>query len=158
MTRPKALTLLALGLVRVLAGLSQHQNPRERTIYIAAVEPKGGTNVAQEPFPKGEMPKGGGYVLKKPDDKGRWEISTYKWDPGTMVVNEGDTVTFEIVGINGDEHPFTLEGYWISNTVKRGEITRVTFKADKAGIFKFICRKHAPSMQADFVVLAKAPK
>ena len=42
--------------------------------------------------------------------------------------------------------------------MKRGEITRITFKADKAGIFKFICRKHAPSMQADFVVLANPPK
>ena len=155
MKRPQALTLLTLGLLAVLPGWTQHQAARQRTIYIAAVEPKGGANVSQEAFPKAEVPAGGGYVLKKPDDKGRWEISTYKWDPGTMVVNEGDTVTMEFVGINGDEHPFTLEGYWISNTVKRGEITRITFKADKAGIFKLICRKHTPSMQADLVVLAK---
>jgi len=30
----------------------------------------------------------------------------------------------------------------------------VSFTADKAGIFKIICRKHAPTMQADLVVLA----
>lgn len=158
MKLPKAATLLALGLALVLPGWSQQKaGPKHRTIYLAAVEAKGGANVAQEPFPSKAPVAGGGYILKKPDDKGRWEISSYRWDPGTMVVNEGDTVTLEIVGINGDEHPFTIEGYWLTGTVRRGEVTRMTFKADKAGIFKFICRKHAPSMQADFVVLAGKP-
>lgn len=129
------------------------QAPKHRTIYIAAVEPKGGAQVEQEPFPATPLPSGGGYNLKKPDPKGRWEVSTYRWDPGTIVVNQGDKVTLEILGINGDEHPFTIEGYWISDVVRRGQITRVNFTADKAGIFKIICRKHAPAMQADLVVL-----
>lgn len=134
------------------------QAPRHRTIYIAAIEPKGGAHVDQEAFPAQPLPKGGGYVLRKPDEKGRWEVSAYRWDPGTIVVNQGDRVTLEIVGINGDEHPFTIEGYWISDVVHRGRITRVTFMADKAGIFKIICRKHAPAMQADLVVLeARTP-
>jgi len=128
--------------------------PRERTIYIAAVEPKGGVHVDHEPFPASPLPEGGGYLLKKPDDKGRWEISSYRWDPGTIVVNQGDRVTLEIVGINGNEHPFTIEGYWLTGVVRRGQITRLTFTADKAGIFKIICRTHSPSMQADLVVLA----
>jgi plastocyanin len=127
--------------------------PRHRTIYVAAIEPKGGAHVDHEPYPEKALPPGGGYNLKKPDEKGRWEVSTYRWDPGTIVVNQGDRVTLEIVGINGDEHPFTIEGYWISEVVRRGQITRVTFTADKAGIFKVICRKHAPAMQADLVVL-----
>lgn len=127
---------------------------RRRTIYIAALEPKGGASVAQEPFPAASLPGGGGYLLRKPDDKGRWEVSTYRWDPGTIVVNQGDEVTLEIIGINGDDHPFTIEGYWLSGVVRRGHITRVNFVADKPGIFKVICRKHAPSMQADLVVLA----
>lgn len=129
--------------------------PRERTIFIAAIEPKGGAHVDHEPFPATPLPEGGGYALKKPDDKGRWEVSTYRWDPGTIVVNEGDRVTLEIVGINGNEHPFTIEGYWLTGVVRRGQITRLTFTADKVGIFKIICRTHSPSMQADLVVLAK---
>jgi plastocyanin len=128
---------------------------KPRTIYVAAVEMKGGVTVDKEAYPGGALPSGGGYLLKAPDDKSRWEVSTYRWDPGTIVVNEGDTVTLEIVGINGDEHPFTIEGYWVSDVVHRGKLTRVTFVADKPGIFKVICRKHAPSMQADLVVLAK---
>lgn len=129
--------------------------PRQRTIYMAALEPKGGVTVAKEPFPTEALPEGGGYLLRKPDDKGRWEVSTYRWDPGTIVVNQGDTVTLEMVGINGAEHPFTIEGYWLTGNVKRGKVTRLTFVADKAGIFKIICRTHTPSMQADLVVLAR---
>lgn len=147
-------TCLVLLGAATAAPLSAQTKPRQRTIYVAAREPKGGASVAQEPFPSASLPAGGGYVLRKPDDKGRWEVSTYRWDPGTIVVNQGDEVTLEIIGINGDDHPFTIEGYWLSGTVQRGRITRLTFVADKAGIFKIICRKHSPSMQADLVVLA----
>lgn len=129
--------------------------PRQRTIYMAALEPKGGVTVSKEPFPTEALPEGGGYLLRKPDDKGRWEVSTYRWDPGTIVVYQGDTVTLEMVGINGAEHPFTIEGYWLTGNVRRGKVTRLTFVADKAGIFKIICRTHTPSMQADLVVLAR---
>jgi len=128
--------------------------PVERTIYMAAVEPKGGVTVDKEPFPSAALPEGGGYILKEPNADGRWEVETYRWDPGTIVVNQGDIVTLEIVGINGTEHPFTIEGYDLSGVVKRGEITRVTFTADKAGIFKIKCGVHLPSMQAELVVLA----
>lgn len=127
--------------------------PRQRTIYVAAIEPKGGANVAHEPFPSASLPGGGGYHLRAPDANGRWEVSTYRWDPGTIVVNEGDSVTLEIIGINGDDHPFTIEGYWLTGVVRRGQLTRLSFVADKPGIFKIICRKHAPAMQADLVVL-----
>jgi heme/copper-type cytochrome/quinol oxidase subunit 2 len=148
---------LAASLVLSVPGWAQQKlGPKERTIYVAAVELKGGATVDHEAFPPAGLPRGGGYVLKKPDDKGRWEVSTYRWDPGTLVVNQGDRVTLEIVGINGDEHPFTIEGYWISDVVRRGRVTRLSFVADKPGIFKIICRKHAPSMQADLVVL-RAP-
>ncbi len=146
----------AIGLTFALQGWAQNNPPaaaKQRTIYIAAVESKGGATVDKEPYPSASLPSGGGYVLKKPDDKGRWEVSTYRWEPGTIIVNEGEKVTLEIVGINGEEHPFTIEGYWISDVVRRGKITRITFTADKVGIFKIICRTHSPSMQADLVVL-----
>ncbi|NJD87611.1 MAG: hypothetical protein FIB05_06325 [Betaproteobacteria bacterium] len=152
-TRLVALAAAGATAAAMTALAAGPQSPRSRTIYVSAIEPKGGAHVDHEPFPDKPLPPGGGYNLKKPDDKGRWEVSTYRWDPGTIVVNQGDRVTLEIVGINGDEHPFTIEGYWISDVVRRGQITRVTFDADKAGIFKIICRKHAPAMQADLVVL-----
>ena len=154
----KRFLFLGVASALVLLGYGVNNAPAvatvERTIYMAAVEPKGGVTVDSEPFPMEALPGGGGYILKAPDSTGRWEISTYRWEPGTIVVNQGDVVTLEIIGINGKEHPLIIEGYDVSATVKRGQITSVTFTADKAGIFKITCGVHLPSMQADLVVLA----
>lgn len=142
-----ALTLAAC------AGQAASVAPAERTIYMAAVEPKGSTTVEKEPFPSAALPEGGGYALDEPDANGMWVVETYRWAPGTIVVNQGDVVTLEIVGINGKEHPFSIEGYNINDVVKRGQVTRVTFTADKAGTFRILCAVHMPTMQADLVVL-----
>jgi len=128
--------------------------PGKRTIYMAAVEPKGGVTADKEMFPTEAMPEGGGYVLKKPDSTGRWEVSTYRWDPGTVIVNQGDEVTLEIIGINGKEHSIAIEGHDVSGAVKRGHVTRLKFTAGKVGIYKIICASHLPSMQGELVVLA----
>lgn len=157
----RLLLLICIGIVGivVLAACGGSSAPAaapvERTIYMAAVEPKGGTTVDKEPFPAVALPEGGGYILKEPNAEGRWEVETYRWDPGTIVVNQGDIVTLEIIGINGAEHPFVIEGYDVSGTIKRGQVTRVTFTADKAGIFRITCGKHLPTMTADLVVLPK---
>ncbi len=127
----------------------------KRTIVVTAVEPKGGVTIDKEAFPVKPLPEGGGYVLKQPDDKGRWEISTYVWDPRQINVNQGDEVTLEFIGINGAQHPTTIEGYDKTFTLKRGEVNRVSFVADKAGIFKITCATHHPTMVAELIVAAK---
>ena len=68
---------------------------------------------------------------------------------------QGETVTLEIVGINGDEHPATIPGLVQAFMVKRGQITRVTFTAGKPGLYPMICTKHLPNMQGTLVVLPK---
>ncbi|MBI3359998.1 MAG: cupredoxin domain-containing protein [Chloroflexi bacterium] len=151
----RILFLVMVGAL-VLAGCAGQGTavaPTQRAVYMAAIEPKGSTTVDKEPFPAVALPEGGGYALDEPDANGAWVVETYRWDPGTIVVNQGDVVTLEIIGINGKEHPFTIEGYNISDVVKRGQVTRVTFAADKAGIFKIKCSAHQPSVQADLVVL-----
>ena len=125
----------------------------KRIITVVAVEPKGGATVDKEPFPTAALPEGEGYELKPADDKGRWEISTYRWDPNQVIVNQGDEVTLEILGVNGAEHPSVIDGYDISFTVKRGQLTTVTFTADKAGVFVFRCGAHPPSMIGELIVL-----
>ena len=69
-------------------------------------------------------------------------------------MNQGDEVTLEILGVNGAEHPGVIDGYDISFTVKRGQLTTVTFTADKAGVFEFRCGTHQPSMVGELIVLA----
>ena len=129
--------------------------PMVRTIHMAAIEPKGSTTIDKELFPVQALPVGAGYGLKPPDETGKWVVETYRYTPGTVVVNEGDTVILEIVGINGKEHPFHIEGYGVNGVVKRGEVTTVTFLADKPGIFKLLCELHTPTMEADIIVLKR---
>ncbi|MEK6709228.1 MAG: hypothetical protein AABZ64_01485, partial [Nitrospinota bacterium] len=109
----------------------------ERVIYMQAVEPKGGATIDKEPFPGANLPKGGGYVIKQPDAKGRWEVSGYTFLPLQVVVRKGDKVTLEIVGINGDKHSVHVENYKPDQVeLKRGKIAKIQFTADKAGVFK----------------------
>lgn len=125
----------------------------DRTVYVAAIEPKGSTNVDKEAFPGASLPEGGGYALDEPDDTGTWVVETYRWLPSEITVVEGDRVTLEILGVNGSLHPSTIEGYDLTFDVKRGQITKVEFTADKPGIFRFICTAHQPSMTGTIVVL-----
>ena len=149
--------VIALGAGPALAAdVHGKAEPGKRHITIAAVEPKGGTTVDKEPFPEAALPAGGGYILNKPNAQGRWEVSTYRFMPSQILVNQGDEVTFEYVGINGDAHPGVIEGYNIGFVVKRGQATTVTFTADKAGVFRIVCNAHHPSMHGELIVLPKS--
>lgn len=130
--------------------------PMTRTFYLEAVEPKGSTTVDKEPFPDVELPGGGGYGLKEPNAEGKWEVETYAWSQKQIIVNEGDTVTLEILGVNGALHEGSVEGYVDSFIVERGKLTSVNFVANKAGVFKIGCNTHQPSMTAELVVLARS--
>ena len=122
---------------------------------LAAVEMKGGSPQDKEPYPEAPLPPGGGYSKTPPNPRGRWEVSAYQWSPGTLVVREGEVVTLEVVGINGDEHRATIQDHVESFTVKRGHITRVRFTAGKPGVYPVMCTKHLPTMQGTLLVLPK---
>ncbi|MBI2081281.1 MAG: cupredoxin domain-containing protein [candidate division NC10 bacterium] len=150
-----AAALLAIGGL-MLPLPSSGQAKGERVIFMAAVEPKGGVTVDKEPHPASPLPTGGGYVLKAPDPSGRWEVSAYQWSPATIVVQQGDRVTLEIVGINGAKHTGTIERYATTPfTVKRGQLTRVSFTADAPGVFRIYCDEHKPTMEGTLVVLPR---
>ena len=160
MTHKASIALLSgVGVIGMLVlGLSLGvQAGDERVIYMAAIEPKGGVTVDKEPYPAGEMPKGGGYVKKAPDQAtGRWEVSVYQFSPATVVVKQGERVTLEIVGINGAKHSVHIDKYQPKHLlVKRGEIGRIQFTADTPGVFKIHCEEHQPSMEGTLVVLPR---
>jgi len=147
--------IVALWQLGALAASPADAQAQKRFFTIAAVEPKGGTTADKEPFPAAALPDGNGYVLKKPDQTGRWEVSTYVWQPSQIIVTEGDHVTLEFIGINGAEHPTTIVGYDKTLVLKRGHVIRLEFKADKAGVFPIVCTHHRPSMVGELIVLAK---
>jgi plastocyanin len=151
------LVALALALALPNQGASQTA-PSKRTIYMAAVEPKGGTAVSSEPYPSGSpaLTAGPGYVLRAPDGTGRWEVSTYQWQPSFVMANEGEDVTLEIIGINGAEHTSFIEGINVpAFNVKRGQISLVNFRAARAGFYRIVCSSHLPSMVGYLVVLPR---
>lgn len=82
----------------------------------------------------------GEFKSKTEDGK---EIEAYRWDPGTIFIEKGETVRLKIYGVNGHEHPFFIEGTDIKGTVKKGEETIVPLKFDKEGTYRLICPKHA---------------
>src|SRR3990170_6510089 len=147
-----ALVPLALAVAAGTTG-GARRAAGERTIYMAAIEPKGSATVDKEPFPTEALPAGGGYGLEGPDEKGAWTVETYRWLPSGVTVVQGDKVTLEILGVNGAMHASKVEGYDIAFDVKRGQVTRVTFTADKAGVFRIICSTHQPAMTGTLVVL-----
>jgi len=129
----KSLIVAVLLGLTTIAATSGPVRAENRTFTIAAVEPRGGANVDQEPFPTEPLPAGPGYVLNKPDQTGRWEVVVYLFTPSQIIVDQDDDVTLEFVGINGMSHPTTIAGYDKSFELKRGHVTKVSFKADKAG-------------------------
>ena len=144
-------------LVSILAAATTWTGPawaEKRFLTVLAIEPKGGTTADKETYPTNQLPPGGGYVIRPPDEKTlRWEVSAYVWLPSQIIVNEGDEVTLEFVGINGASHPTTIAAFGQSFTVKRGHAHRVTFNADKVGIFGITCSTHEPSMSGELIVV-----
>ncbi len=150
-----SLLVMALALVVTRPGTGQPATSK-RTIYMAAIEPRGGTSVTSEPFPSAPLSAGSGYVLRQPDATGRWEVSAYYWQPGFIVVSEGEDVTLEVLGINGAEHPSFIEGINVpAFTVRRGQITTVDFRARRPGSYRIICTTHQPTMVSYLVVLPR---
>lgn len=75
------------------------------------------------------------------------EIEAYRWDPGTVFLEKGESVNLIIYGVNGSEHPFMIEGTDIKGTVKKGEETIIPLKFDKEGTYRLICLTHPDKSQ-----------
>ena len=152
-----AVLVMALGFVLPRHGAGQSA-PVKRTIYVAVVEPKGGTGISSEAYPANSpaLTAGPGYVLRPPDSSGRWEISSYQWQPSFILATEGEDVTLEVVGINGADHQGFIEGISVpAFTVKRGQITAVNFRAARPGFYRLVCTNHLPTMVGFLVVLPR---
>ena len=71
------------------------------------------------------------------------ELEAYRWDPGTIILEKGEKVKLYINGINGEEHPFYIEGTKITGKVQKGEETIVPLQFEKEGTYRLICKVHS---------------
>ena len=78
---------------------------------------------------------------------------TKQWLPGTIFVNQGDEVTIELINkAPSGPHGFAIPAFGIEVVVENESPQKVAFKADKAGIFPFICHMHPPHVGGQLIV------
>ncbi|TXK81037.1 hypothetical protein FU659_17095 [Paenibacillus sp. N3.4] len=82
----------------------------------------------------------GEFTSKTKDGK---TIEAYRFDPGTIVVQKGEPIKLIIYGVNGDSHPFLIEGLNLSGEIKKGKEAVVNFTANQKGTYRIICMAHA---------------
>lgn len=70
------------------------------------------------------------------------ELEVYRWDPGTIYVRKNEHVELKIFGVNGEEHPFYIEGTNIKGIVKKGAETTVPLHFTERGVYRLICTAH----------------
>lgn len=71
------------------------------------------------------------------------QLEAYRWDPGTIPVKKGQPVELRITGVNGESHPFTIEGLGVKATVNKGKTTVVRFTPKEAGTYAIVCETHS---------------
>jgi plastocyanin len=132
--------------------------PRERIIWMEAVEFKGSTTVGKlaPPDPK-SVTIGPAFGFKWVKEGEEWQVSKYSFNPAVIVVNQGDKVTLRMFGVNGDVHTIIIEHYLPTpQTLNRGRFLDISFTADRPGTFQLICTNHEPGMRGWLIVLPRA--
>lgn len=109
-------------------------------IYSFRVWNKADTTASQESSPRVIHMITAEHATTTQDGK---KLEVYRWDPGTVFVKEGELVELRILGVNGDLHPFYIEGLNVKGEVRKGKETVVTFRADKEGTYRIICPTHS---------------
>jgi plastocyanin len=76
--------------------------------------------------------------------------------PSTVILNQGDTIQLSVVNPTGDDHTFTSADLGVNLAVAAQSTAQVTFTANRAGAFDFICAipEHVPYMRGTVVVMA----
>ena len=82
------------------------------------------------------------------------KVERYVFYPDTIIVQKGQEVTLNFLGVNGGSgHPTSIENYHETEfTFMRNETKTIEFTADKAGVFLIHCGKHVPTMDAYLIV------
>lgn len=71
------------------------------------------------------------------------KLEAYQFSPSTVPLKKGELVELRISGINGQSHPFVIEGLNISGEIHKGKTTVVQFTPKEAGIYPIICQTHS---------------
>ncbi|MGH7263305.1 MAG: cupredoxin domain-containing protein [Candidatus Rokuibacteriota bacterium] len=71
------------------------------------------------------------------------EIERYTFDPGFLIVNQGDRVVLKVHTLKGSKHVVEVPAFKTGEVpIARGQERAVTFVADRPGVFEIKCRIH----------------
>ena len=154
---------VGLPLVVGIIAVSSACSAEVRDFYIKTVHidgttsTKGDADHKAEPFPAAAMPEGGGLVLSKPDEAGKWRMRAFAFDPAQLVVKAGEPIRLHFVGIQGMSHSIHVKGEGVDErfTLTRGNMHTLELTPEKAGVIEIECYDHKPSMRGEIVVLAQ---
>jgi|SRR5208282_5339908 len=80
------------------------------------------------------------------------------WLPSVIAVEQGDKVKLTLKNLvpgATNQHGFSIPAYNITEVVTRGEPKTITFVADKAGVFPYICQLHPGHIGGSLIVEPK---
>ncbi|MBB6731941.1 cupredoxin domain-containing protein [Cohnella zeiphila] len=77
----------------------------------------------------------------------------YRFDPGTIVVQKGVEVELRLSGVNGESHPFEIQGLGVSGEIAKGKTTIVKFTPKQAGTYPIICTTHTDPPMVGYLVV-----
>jgi plastocyanin len=73
-------------------------------------------------------------------------LEDFSFAPASINADLGDEVFVELANDGDEEHTFTINEFFVDETLASGEDRDVTFTPDEPGEFTFFCRNH-DSMQ-----------
>lgn len=78
-----------------------------------------------------------------------------QFSPSTIVVNQGDKVIIHFYNTEDEpeNHNFILTAYGLNTDLAQGQHQDITFTANQAGVFRFFCGYHLPTMTGQLIVL-----
>jgi plastocyanin len=110
---------------------------------------------AEKPPVNSTIPTGGGFRITEPNKVGAWDFRSFTFSPDQIVVNQGDIVTLNFVGVQGVHHLITVDGVG-SFPLLRGQIHTISFTANSPGTINYYCHIHMPNMVGQILVLPKS--
>ena len=133
----------------------------EQVFHIATVHLDAKTNVKgdathpAEPFPESAKSSGGGLIVRPPNEQGDWTVRAFVFQPSQVVVQQGDKVTLNFVGVQGPSHTIAIDGQNERISLKRGEMKSLRFVAEQPGTIRFVSVGREPTMQGSILVLRR---
>ena len=84
---------------------------------------------------------GEGKIIQEVGEEDAITGEFHRWEPSVLVVNKGDTVVLTVENPRSKYHSFALPEFGAATPAlePRGGTATVTFTADKAGTFQFVC-------------------